>query len=321
MFRIGFLVAYALILLIIPELSYIEKVALVVPFIVALLFIDYYVIHRVEYHNILTIGIMLIITFTVSYLISLIFFGENSIFELEPKWNRIVISVIGLFCFYFSFRIGSYTDYFRKKKDDKGGTIETKYLVDTCAIIDGRLLDISKSGFIPKNLVIPNFVIHELQLISDSYSHEKRTKGRRGLDLLKNMKNSDHLSVQIISEDVEEIKTVDSKLLALAKKYDYKIVTTDFNLTKVAQLQGVQTLNINVLATLLKPALGIGERIRVYVLKKGNNNDQGLAFLPDDTMVVVEDAEKFIGKQKQVVITSYIQSESGKMAFAKVTGN
>lgn len=317
MFRIIFIICYAALLLATQDLSYIEKATLFIPTLAIMFSIDHYLIHKVEFYTILTTGIILVITFTLVYLLSQILLHENSIFAIEQEWNEIIIATLTVISFYFSIRIGFYSEYFKKKKDSNVN--EVHYLVDTCAIIDGRLLEVAKSGFIPKNLIIPNFVIQELQLISDSYSHEKRSKGRRGLDLLKHMKNSDHLSIQIINEDIEDIKTVDAKLLALAKKYDYKIITTDFNLAKVAQLQGVQCLNINFLATLIKPAINIGDRIRVQIIKKGSNKDQGLAFLPDDTMVVIEEGEKFIGNQKQVLITSFIQSESGKMAFAKLS--
>lgn len=317
MFKKVFLLVFIGLILVIPEISYIEKLWLVVPTIILVGFIDFFILKKIEFYTILTIGITLSMSLIILYLISQIYFNmETSALKFEEKWNNAIVLTLGCLCLYFSFRVGTYTDYFRKKKNET--TIEQKYLVDTCAIIDGRLLEIAKSGFIPKNLAIPSFVIHELQLISDSSNHDKRSKGRRGLDLLKHMKNSDCLSIQIINDDVEEIKTVDSKLLAIAKEKQYKIITTDFNLTKVAQLQGVQSLNINHLASLIKPSLNIGDRTRVFISKKGNNSGQGLAFLPDDTMVVVEDAEKYIGSQKQVMITSYIQNESGRMAFAKL---
>ena len=132
------------------------------------------------------------------------------------------------------------------------------------------------------------------------------------------MKNSDHLSIQIVNEDVKSARNVDSKLLALATEKNYKIITTDFNLFKVAQVEGIEALNINYLATLMRPNININDRVRVFILKKGNNKGQGLAFLPDDTMVIVDGASKYVGFQKQVIVTSYIQSESGRMVFAKL---
>jgi uncharacterized protein YacL len=316
MFKILFLIIFLALLTLIEGISYFEKIYLIIPTISTVLLVDLYILKKIEFYVVLTIGITLSFSLIIVYLISEIFFNTESFLLIDARWYQAIIAVIVSLCFYFSFQIGFSTEYFKKKKTNK--YFEQKYLIDTCAIIDGRLLEIAKSGFIPKSLIIPNYVIQELQLISDSYNHEKRTKGRRGLDLLKHMKNSDHLSVQIINEDDAEVKTVDGKLLSTAKKNNYKIITTDFNLSKVAQLQGVQCLNINYLATLIKSNLNVGDRMRVSIAKKGNNKDQGIAFLPDDTMVVVENAEKFIGKQKQVVIMSYIQSESGKMAFANI---
>ncbi len=278
--------------------------------------IDFYILKRIKFHKILTIGILLslslaVIFFTVQILS---FLPSNDVMQNDEKYLIVIASLF--IAFYLSFQVGNSSSYFSKVKasDIKEGA---KHLIDTSAIIDGRLLEIAKSGFIPKSLAIPNFVIRELQLISDSSNNEKRMKGRRGLELLKQMKNSDFLSIQIINEDVKSAKNVDSKLLALAAEKNYKIITTDFNLFKVAQVEGVEALNINYLASLIKPSLNINDRIRVFVVKKGNNKGQGVAFLPDDTLVIIDGAAKYIGTQKQVIITSYVQSESGKMVFAR----
>ncbi len=278
--------------------------------------IDYYILKKVEFYKILTIGVSLLVSFGILYLITqtLYVLPNNNLLGENEKYGIVLFFLFTLL--YLSFQIGFSSTYFKKMKTNKRE--EAKHLIDTSAIIDGRLLEIAKSGFTPKSLIIPNFVIRELQLISDSSNNEKRNKGRRGLDLLKQMKNSDYLSIQIVNDDVRSAKNVDNKLLALAAEKGYKIITTDFNLFKVAQVQGIEALNINHLASLIKPNINVNDRIRVFILKKGNNKGQGLAFLPDDTMVIIEGGERYIGTQKQIVIISYIQNESGKMVFAKV---
>ncbi|BBM89730.1 hypothetical protein COTS27_01437 [Spirochaetota bacterium] len=278
---------------------------------------DFYIVKKVPFFKLLSTGILVALnTFILGILawtleINLKPYGNSS-------WIEAFFLSFILIALYISIRVGGNATYFRKKIPLQDNDQADKYLIDTCVIIDGRILDIASSGFIPRLLCIPQFVIQELQLISDSHNHEKRTKGRRGLELLKQMKNSDHLSVRIITDDVPEEKNVDRKLLALAKKDHYKIITTDYNLVKVAQLQNLKTLNINHLATLIKASLNVGERLRIFITKKGNNRNQGIAFLPDDTMIVIEEAERYIGQQKSVLITSYIQNESGRIAFARL---
>ncbi len=278
---------------------------------------DIYIVRKVAFFKILTIGIIVVIYTSILGMLAWIF---DITFQLTSgaHWLNASFLAAIFITFYLSVRIGANATYFQRKQGAQETRQAEKYLIDTCVIIDGRILDIAQSGFIPRSLTIPQFVIQELQLISDSYNHEKRTKGRRGLDLLKQMKNSDHLSVRIITDDIPEEKTVDRKLLHLAKKGNYKVITTDYNLVKVAQLENITTLNLNHLATLIKSNLSLGDKLRVYITKKGNNKNQGIAFLPDDTMVIVEEAERFIGHQKNVMISSYIQNESGRIAFAKL---
>jgi len=163
-------------------------------------------------------------------------------------------------------------------------------ILDTSVIIDGRIADIAETGFLDGVLVIPQFVLRELQLVADSADSMKRNRGRRGLDILQRIQKMTHLAVQIVEEDFPNVREVDMKLIELAKIYDCKVVTNDFNLNKVAQLHGVEVLNINELANSLKPIVLPGETMRVFILKEGKEYNQGVAYLDDGTMVVVDNA-------------------------------
>ena len=169
-------------------------------------------------------------------------------------------------------------------------------ILDTSVIIDGRIADIAETGFLDGIIVIPQFVLRELQLVADSADSMKRNRGRRGLDILQRIQKIATLSVQIVEDDFPAVREVDLKLIELAKVYEGKIVTNDFNLNKVAQLQGVQVLNINELANSLKPIVLPGEIMRVFILKEGKEYNQGVAYLDDGTMVVCDNARKMIGK-------------------------
>ncbi len=184
-------------------------------------------------------------------------------------------------------------------------------------IIDGRIADIADTGFLDGVLVIPQFVLHELQMVADSSDSMKRNRGRRGLDVLQRIQKMTHLNIQIVEDDFPHVREVDMKLIELAKVYDCKIVTNDFNLNKVAQLQGVEVLNINELANALKPIVLPGETMRVFILKEGKEYNQGVAYLDDGTMVVVDNARKLIGKNVDVAVTSVLQTTAGKMIFGK----
>ncbi len=190
-------------------------------------------------------------------------------------------------------------------------------ILDTSVIIDGRIADIAETGFIDGVLVIPQFVLRELQLVADSADSLKRNRGRRGLDILQRIQKIATLQVQIVEDDFPAIREVDLKLIELAKQMDGKIVTNDFNLNKVAQLQGVDVLNINELANSLKPIVLPGEAMRVFILKEGKEYNQGVAYLDDGTMVVVDNARKMIGKTIDIAVTSVLQTTAGKMIFGK----
>ncbi|MFB3813938.1 MAG: PIN/TRAM domain-containing protein [Terriglobales bacterium] len=190
-------------------------------------------------------------------------------------------------------------------------------VLDTSVIIDGRIADIAETGFLDGVIVIPNFVLRELQLVADSADSLKRNRGRRGLDILQRVQKIASLQVMIVDDDFPAVREVDLKLIELAKQYEAKIITNDFNLNKVAQLQGVEVLNINELANALKPIVLPGEVMKVFILKEGKEYNQGVAYLDDGTMVVVDNARKMIGKTIEIAVTSVLQTTAGKMIFGK----
>jgi uncharacterized protein YacL len=190
-------------------------------------------------------------------------------------------------------------------------------VLDTSVIIDGRIADVCETGFIDGTLIVPQFVLRELQLVADSSDPLKRNRGRRGLDILQRMQKMSNITVQIVEEDFPQLREVDMKLIELARTYEGKIVTNDFNLNKVAQLQGLPVLNINELANALKPVVLPGEIMRVFILKEGKEYNQGVAYLDDGTMVVVDNAKKMISKTIAISVTSVLQTTAGKMIFGK----
>ncbi len=190
-------------------------------------------------------------------------------------------------------------------------------ILDTSVIIDGRIADICETGFMDGTLVIPQFVLKELQLVADSSDSMKRNRGRRGLDILQKIQKMSGVDVTISDVDFPDIREVDLKLIELARTLQGKIVTNDFNLNKVAQLRGVEVLNINELANSLKPVVLPGELMKVFILKEGKEYNQGVAYLDDGTMVVVDNARKMIGKTIDVVVTSVLQTTAGKMIFGR----
>jgi uncharacterized protein YacL len=190
-------------------------------------------------------------------------------------------------------------------------------VLDTSVIIDGRIADICETGFMDGTLVIPQFVLKELQLVADSADSMKRNRGRRGLDILQKVQKMSNVDVMISDVDFPEVREVDLKLIELARSLQGKIVTNDFNLNKVAQLRGVEVLNINELANSLKPVVLPGELMKVFILKEGKEYNQGVAYLDDGTMVVVDNARKMIGKTIDIVVTSVLQTTAGKMIFGR----
>jgi len=190
-------------------------------------------------------------------------------------------------------------------------------ILDTSVIIDGRIADVCDTGFIDGTLVLPQFVLKELQLVADSPDSLKRNRGRRGLDILQRIQKMANVEVIISDVDFPEVREVDLKLIELARSLQGKIVTNDFNLNKVAQLRGVDVLNVNELANSVKPVVLPGEIMKVFILKEGKEYNQGVAYLDDGTMVVVDNARKMISKTIDIVVTSVLQTTAGKMIFGR----
>jgi uncharacterized protein YacL len=197
------------------------------------------------------------------------------------------------------------------------GTIKSYKILDTSVIIDGRVADIAEAGFMGGVILIPQFVLRELQQIADSSDSAKRNRGRRGLDILQRIQKNSNLDVQINETDFPNVREVDLKLIELGKQLNAPIVTNDFNLNKVAHLRGVEVLNINELANALKPVVLPGEIMKVFILKEGKEYNQGVAYLDDGTMVVVDNARRLIGKNVDMVVTSVLQTTAGKMIFGR----
>lgn len=275
---------------------------------------------------------------SIGTIIGLVFAAIISIFfsRLPGPLGTILPLIFMLIFGYFGFRIGTtrreewrrlFGGRNREKKADDGGqsllarkaddNFHKYKLLDTSVIIDGRVQAIAKTGFLEGTLLVPTFVVHELQLISDSADALKRGRGRRGLDIINQMKEDPEINVEMYDGDFEDMTEVDSKLLKLSKMLDGVVVTNDFNLNKVAQFQNVPVLNINELANALKPDLIPGEGMTVTVIKSGTERQQGVAYLEDGTMVVVEDGQYFMNKPLDVIVTSAIQTAAGRMIFAK----
>lgn len=252
-----------------------------------------------------------------------------------PVVTNIVRIVLSIILGYLGFQLGS------KKREEliqlftlRSGTAKRKAvevstqikksdfkLLDTSVIIDGRIADISATGFIEGTLIVPQFVLTELQHIADSSDTLKRTRGRRGLDILKRLQDERATTVQISDDDFEDVQEVDLKLVRLAKKIGAQIVTNDFNLNKVCELHQVKVLNINDLANAVKPVVIPGEDMFVVIIKEGKEHNQGVAYLDDGTMIVVEGGRSCIGQSLMVTVTSVLQTSAGRMIFAKLSDN
>nr|WP_122012972.1 PIN domain-containing protein [Maliibacterium massiliense] len=259
----------------------------------------------------------LIIAFFVSYLYQ----------AIPIEWLQTLLTLVNYFLFgycgikLFTRRQDEFFHLFAPRRG-KGGKLDmitdiAPKLLDTSVIIDGRIFDICKAGFLEGTIVIPNFVLQELQNIADSTDALRRNRGRRGLDVLKRIRKELDMPVRIDSTDYDDIDLVDAKLVRLAQDISAKIVTNDYNLNQVAQVQGVSVLNINELSNAVKPVLAAGEHIRVSILREGKEPHQGVAYLDDGTMVVVEEGAALIGQDTEAVVTSVLQTAAGRMIFAK----
>jgi uncharacterized protein YacL len=191
------------------------------------------------------------------------------------------------------------------------------HVVDTSVLIDGRIADVCESKFLSGTLVVPRFILTELQAIADSADPARRAKGRRGMEILTRLQENPELPVKIFDKDFPEMKEVDSKLVALAKDLGAKILTTDFNLNKIASIQGATVLNVNDLASALKPVVLPGEQMSIFIVKEGKERDQGIGYLDDGTMVVIEEGRRHMGQKVSVLVTSILQTSAGRMIFTK----
>lgn len=205
--------------------------------------------------------------------------------------------------------------YVRLRRQDQSGDI---VLLDTSAIIDGRIVDIFKTKFLGGKIIIPKFVLRELQQIADSTDSIKRQRGRRGLEILNTIQKESGLDITINEEDFAETSEVDAKLVKLAKLLEAKILTVDFNLNRVATIQGIKVLNINELANALKPVVFPGEEMQVRLIKEGKEHNQAIGYLEDGTMIVVEDGRRLIGQEVKALVTSVLQTQAGRMIFTKL---
>jgi uncharacterized protein YacL len=205
--------------------------------------------------------------------------------------------------------------YVRLRRQDQ---IEEVTLLDTSVVIDGRIVDIFKAKFLEGKIIVPRFVLKELQQIADSTDPIKRQRGRRGLEILHTIQQESGVDIKLHEEDFPEVPEVDAKLIKLAQLLEAKILTVDFNLNRVATFQGIKVLNINELANALKPVVFPGEQMQVKLLKEGKEHNQAVGYLDDGTMVVVEDARRLIGQEVRVVVTSVLQTQAGRMIFTKI---
>ncbi|MEW6238035.1 MAG: PIN domain-containing protein [Candidatus Omnitrophota bacterium] len=241
--------------------------------------------------------------------------------ENQPHYNTDMTRFsLHLFLGYFGITIGLRNAHRLNFKSLLAHTEDRLYgakILDTSVLIDGRITEISEAGFLEGLIVIPSFVVNELQTLSDSEDYFKRSKGRRGLDISKRLQNSVGCEVEILEEDFPNLAGVDKKLLALSKKYEGTLITMDFNLSKVAQIEGIQVMNINQLAQSLKTAVLPGEEIQIHIIREGKEANQGVGYLDDGTMVVVENGRKYMGKTVDVSAASVLQTSAGRMIFAK----
>ncbi|WP_018249382.1 PIN/TRAM domain-containing protein [Orenia marismortui] len=263
----------------------------------------------------LALGILIVVSFSIQSI---------------PKFGLVIQILINLILGYLGASVAInkseelFNNLIQVHKEDKSlevsplqGLEATYKILDTSAIIDGRISDICQSSFVEGVLVIPKFVLEELQHIADSPDLLKRNRGRRGLDILKKIQKELDIPVEIYDQDFHDIDEVDSKLVKLAKILNGKVVTNDYNLNKVAELQGVSVLNINQLANAVKPVVLPGEEMKVKVIKDGKEPGQGIGYLDDGTMIVVEEGRDYIGDKIDVLVTSILQTSAGRMIFAK----
>ncbi len=262
-----------------------------------------------------------VIGMVIGLLIALILgFGLNMVIkitqnQLVPWIYLLMTGILG----YLGLVLGSKkVEEFNLRGTEEEPTCANHRLLDTSVIIDGRIADICDAGFLDGALIVPRFVLNELQFIADSSDSMKRSRGRRGLDVLNRMQKSSSITIEIVEQDFPKIKGVDSKLVALSQKMNAKLLTNDYNLNKVAELQGVRVLNVNELANAMKPVVLPGEPMVVKIIREGKEQGQGVGYLDDGTMIIVDSAQKLINSTVEVVVTSVLQTTAGRMIFTEL---
>ncbi|MCI0528747.1 MAG: TRAM domain-containing protein [Nitrospira sp.] len=272
---------------------------------------------RTVFFGLVGFGVGILIAGLVNFITGPLFLGDTATLLV---WQSATVLILGYLGLIYGSRMAD--EYLKGHKLPEAADVpaieRNNKILDTSVIIDGRIADLCETGFLEGIFIIPQFILQELQHIADSPDSLKRARGRRGLDILHRIQNMADIRVKIVEEDFPNIKQVDSKIVALAKKVNAKVVTNDLNLNKVAGLQGVTVLNINELSNALKPVVLPGETMRVFVLKEGKESGQGVAYLDDGTMIVVDDARKFIGKNVDVIVTSVLQTTAGRMIFTRL---
>ena len=258
-----------------------------------------------------------------AYLIGMLISSQETA-AVNPEMKTFMTVALAFFMAYIGLMVGAAKGEFLDLSalggifSDKNAVKRDYKVLDTSVIIDGRIADVAETGFLGGTLIIPQFILTELQQVADSPDSSKRQRGRRGLDMLQRLRNNSSLDIQIIETDFPAVKEVDLKLIELGKQLEAVIITNDFNLNKVSQLRDVSVLNVNELANALKPVVLPGEAMRVFILKEGKEYNQGVAYLDDGTMVVVDNARRLIGKTADVAVTSVLQTTAGKMIFGRL---
>lgn len=257
----------------------------------------------------------------VGLLIALIFgFGLNFVSKIRENQQVIpwiYLLITGIFG-YLGLFLGSKKVEEFSFLNPEPNTSHDYRVLDTSVIIEGRIADICDSGFIEGELIVPRFVLNELQFLADSSDSMKRLRGRRGLDVLNHMQKSSNINIEIVEQDFPKIKGVDGKLVALAKQLNAKLLTNDYNLNKVAQLQGVRVLNVNELANAMKPVVLPGEQMTVKIIREGKESGQGVGYLDDGTMIIVDSGQKMLNMNVDVIVTSVLQTTAGRMIFSEL---
>jgi len=251
----------------------------------------------------------------------LVLSGLSGVIKKPEIASTLQMAVTVLFCLIGLHLGASKAQEFRRLiHGETGQEPRSAAILDTSVIIDGRVADVCETGFLHGDLIIPRFVLEELQMIADSSDSNKRTRGRRGLDILNRIKKQAYVEIIIDDTDYPSLKEVDQKLIQMAREKGHAILTNDFNLNKVAEVHSLQVLNINRLANALKPIVLPGETMKVQIIKEGKETGQGVAYLDDGTMVVVDNGRKYMGKTLEVSVSSVLQTTAGRMIFALIKG-